>query len=655
MFFLRTDQQSCEALKEILTKYETASGQAINTTKSSISFSSKTPQEIRLRIHSYLGIEKEGGVGKYLGLPEHFGRRKKDLFTNIVERIRQRASSWSSRRLSTAGKLVMLKAVLSAIPTYAMSCFLLPVSLCKRIQSALTRFWWDECEDKKKICWVSWERITKPKNMGGLGIRDIQLFNTALLAKQAWRIVTNPGTCFRVLLGKYCQKRPFLSAEATSDCSHGWKGIIAGRDLLRVKLISVIGDGEATKVWKDKWLSTITPQAPYGPAPEAYQDLVVADLLARDSKEWNIPLIEKVLPDLVDTIRALKPSQTGSRDGVAWLGSRSGCYTTRSGYYAAAETCNDLAVVAEPIEWKSLLWTGRISPKIMVFLWKATQGALPVGENLQKRGMLQHTTCIRCGETETVSHIFLHCAYAKKVWAKPLLVPHFDPDDFSSLVEALRSSKKSSCLPPMGVISDIVPWICWSLWTARNKAIFEGWVIPPEDTLSKAIWNAREWTSAQPLGQSPVLHHNKSLSIPDLDALVFCFSGMAWNKDSNTAAFGCIYKDNNDRIIHQATHVERHVSSPRMAEALALHWAITTALSQSFTRIWFKTDCQSLLVAILSKNPPADLYGIIQDIENLSLIFCSVSFKFVARRMNSLADRLAKATLCIVSRAHSSL
>ena len=140
MFFLDTDDRSCSSLMKILHQYKTSSGQLINTAKSSISFSAKTPQVIRERVKSHLGIAQEGGVGKYLGLPEHFGRRKKDLFTSIVGQIKLKAAGWASRQLSSAGKLVMLKAVLTAKPSFAMSCFQLPVSLCSRIQSAFTRF-----------------------------------------------------------------------------------------------------------------------------------------------------------------------------------------------------------------------------------------------------------------------------------------------------------------------------------------------------------------------------------------------------------------------------------------------------------------------------------------------------------------------------------
>lgn len=134
MFFCEASQSSCNTLLSILQVYENASGKMINREKPSITFSCKTSPEKREEDKSILGINRERGLGKYLGLPEHFGRRKIDLFTSIVDRIRQKAVSWSTERLSRAGKLTMLKSVLSAIPTYSMSCFLLPVSMCKRIQ-----------------------------------------------------------------------------------------------------------------------------------------------------------------------------------------------------------------------------------------------------------------------------------------------------------------------------------------------------------------------------------------------------------------------------------------------------------------------------------------------------------------------------------------
>ena len=129
MFFLRADKDVASALKSILIKYEKSSGQTINKEKSSITFSRKAPTDLKRRVHSELQICKEGGTEKYLGLPELFARRKRDLFSSIVDRIKQKASGWANRHLSSAGKLVMLQSVLSPIPSHAMTCFKIPISL----------------------------------------------------------------------------------------------------------------------------------------------------------------------------------------------------------------------------------------------------------------------------------------------------------------------------------------------------------------------------------------------------------------------------------------------------------------------------------------------------------------------------------------------
>ncbi|GJN27769.1 hypothetical protein PR202_gb15818 [Eleusine coracana subsp. coracana] len=91
--------------------------------------------------------------------------------------------------LSTGGKEVVTKAVAQAVPTYSMSCFRLPQGLCQHIDGLLRSFWWGSKEGKRRTCWVAWENMTKPKYMGGMVFHDIELFNLALLARQAWRIM----------------------------------------------------------------------------------------------------------------------------------------------------------------------------------------------------------------------------------------------------------------------------------------------------------------------------------------------------------------------------------------------------------------------------------------------------------------------------------
>lgn len=233
MFFSKANRKNAETLKSLLDTYETISGQLISKQKSSIFFSKRTNDVTRTLMKTILGIEKEGGMGKYLGLPELFGRKKKDMFASVVDRIKQRSVSWSSKRLSGAGKMVMIKSVLSSMPSHSMTCFKLPQSVCANIQSILTRFWWDSEPEKHKMSWISWENMAKPKRKGGLGFKDITSFNDALLAKLGWRILKNPTSLLaRCLLGKYCQSETFLNCTAPSAASHGWRSVLIGRDIL---------------------------------------------------------------------------------------------------------------------------------------------------------------------------------------------------------------------------------------------------------------------------------------------------------------------------------------------------------------------------------------------------------------------------------------
>lgn len=103
---------------------------------------------------------------------------------------------WKCSFFSLGGKEVLLKSVAQAIPTYSMreggSC-------------SMARFWWGSDEVKRKIHWQRWERLCLPKEVGGLGFRDMEGFNQALLAKQVWRILQNPY----LLVAKFLKGRYF--------------------------------------------------------------------------------------------------------------------------------------------------------------------------------------------------------------------------------------------------------------------------------------------------------------------------------------------------------------------------------------------------------------------------------------------------------------
>ncbi|CAA7020616.1 unnamed protein product [Microthlaspi erraticum] len=646
MFFNKTSPKSCESLRAILQKYEEASGQQINLSKSSVTFSRKTPQEIRTRVKATLGIEKEGGQGKYLGLPESFGRRKKDLFTVIVDRIRQRAIKYSSRFLSAAGKMTMIKSVLSAIPTYAMSCFKLPAGLCKRIQSAITRFWWDTTIGKKKMCWLSWTKLTRSKKQGGLGFREIQSFNDSLLEKISWRILQNPSCLLsKVLLGKYCKHKVFLDVPITSSTSHGWRGILIGRDLLKTRLGRAIGDGLSTSLWNDQLLSFKMPSRPMGPPRAMDQNLKVSDIINEQTREWNHEKIGELLPTHMEEIRALRPSKRGASDSYLWLPTKSGEYTAKTGYYAAMEREAEPHLHQTPnhLNWDTDIWQTKVSPKLKVFQWKIVQEALPIGENLLNRGILDNACCVYCGELETTEHLFLHCEFVQKVWNLAPFSINIEPPTLRSFTNTLVSSKDWICLLPIGIgAGPLFPWICWTLWKARNYLIFEERPFSPTETMNNAIVEAKEWQQAQSEPQKKTLRHaqlNQNATPPNS---ILCFTDGAWSEINGIGGLGWVFVDGEGTNIDSGQGAEQFISSPLMAEALAIRSALQHALEKGFSQIHIKSDAQEVIRAITKQELVKELYGVLFDIKTLASLFDSISFSSIPRSENTIADTMAK-------------
>jgi hypothetical protein len=84
-------------------------------------------------ICSIFGTSPTNQFEKYLGLPPVVGRAKRRAFNEIKDRVGRKLQGWKEKLLSQAGREVLIKAVIQAIPTYAMSCFKFPAGLCAEL------------------------------------------------------------------------------------------------------------------------------------------------------------------------------------------------------------------------------------------------------------------------------------------------------------------------------------------------------------------------------------------------------------------------------------------------------------------------------------------------------------------------------------------
>src|SRR4030065_1521215 len=106
-------------MKNILTMYEAASGQAISLPKSEIYFSRNVSDTLQNSITNIMGVQVVLGTGTYLGLPSMIGINRTMVFSYIKDRVWHKINSWGSRCLSKMRNKIMIKSVLQDIPTYA--------------------------------------------------------------------------------------------------------------------------------------------------------------------------------------------------------------------------------------------------------------------------------------------------------------------------------------------------------------------------------------------------------------------------------------------------------------------------------------------------------------------------------------------------------
>jgi hypothetical protein len=178
------------------------------------------------------------------------GWSKRRTFKGILHRVRKRLDGWKERFLFQAGKEVLLKSVIQAIPTYNMSVFMLPKSLCNKLEVVMNQFMWGNKESSKGLNWMSWSRLGNSKSNGGLGYRDMEVFNLALLAKQGWRLIQDPNSLLGTISrDKYYPGKTFQLAALGHNPSFAWCSILKARPTLENSLVWRIGNGKKTRIW----------------------------------------------------------------------------------------------------------------------------------------------------------------------------------------------------------------------------------------------------------------------------------------------------------------------------------------------------------------------------------------------------------------------
>jgi hypothetical protein len=108
--------------------------------------------------------------------------------------------------------------------------------------------------------------MLKPKEEGGLGFRDIHLFNLAMLAKQCWRLWQHlDSLCATVLKAKYFETCSVLEARPKTGMSYLWRSILRGLEIMNNGMIWRVGDEVGLNIWSYLWILRDSSRRPITP------------------------------------------------------------------------------------------------------------------------------------------------------------------------------------------------------------------------------------------------------------------------------------------------------------------------------------------------------------------------------------------------------
>lgn len=126
----------------------------------------------------------------YLGMLILHHRLKSSHLKYLHDRVQRRLGGWKCKLLSRETILILIQAVTSTIPAYAMNTCMLPSKLVERLERTNQNFFWGDNDQRRSMHTISWHQICTIKVKGGLGLKVVNDMDEVLLAKLAWRYIS---------------------------------------------------------------------------------------------------------------------------------------------------------------------------------------------------------------------------------------------------------------------------------------------------------------------------------------------------------------------------------------------------------------------------------------------------------------------------------
>lgn len=236
----------------ILKTFSDFTGLKVNFSKSSLVPINITEERV-VQLANMVGCKRECMPFTYLGLPMGSTRPKIDDLMPMVSRLDKRLSSISTM-MSYPGRSVHLKAMVSALPIFAVCCIRLPLSTLDHFEKSGRGFLWHgNSINKHGKYLVNWKQVCLPKNAGGLGVLDLRIQNKALLTKYLYKFFNQMDIPWVQILCKTYYKNEEAPNYPTKVESFWWRDCCSMLNDFKEITICKITNGNTVKLWYDTW------------------------------------------------------------------------------------------------------------------------------------------------------------------------------------------------------------------------------------------------------------------------------------------------------------------------------------------------------------------------------------------------------------------
>lgn len=390
---------------------------------------------------------------------------------------------WVLSRLGSfapqAERLVSINAVLNSLPVYAMSAFKLPPSVIEEIDKRRRAFLCtgeDVCSRAR--CLVAWDVVCSPKELGGIGVKNLKVQNEALLLKRLFSLFSSESSWANWIWKEFDGQSLLKSLPLGQHWTSLQKFLPELQKLMTVK----IGNGSRTSLWHDCWLG-ILQLANLFPALYSHTTdchATVKDVLSRGLMIMFVPRLSEAANAELHSLQAMVADLTLTNDNDVWQNNRSTSLTTKEIYDAR------FPVQMPSPNWK-IIWNCRAPLKVKLFAWLLVRNRLSTRMNLSKKKIVQSASCAICSSgDETANHLFLTCPFAINFWSKVRIQPAIQD------VQLFHRLSNSPLLPSKHL--HVFYILCfWALWNHRHDVVFRGQQPSLAACLHRAISEATLW------------------------------------------------------------------------------------------------------------------------------------------------------------------